>query len=99
MPSAQVREVLETTLDAMAQRGLYDHVEGGFFRYTVDPGWSVPHFEKMLYDNAQLARLYLEAGKVLNREDYAEVGFAALDFMLTRMQTDQWRNGGIVVGH
>ncbi len=87
MPSARVREVLETTLDAMAQRGLYDHVEGGFFRYTVDPGWSVPHFEKMLYDNAQIARLYLEAGKVLDREDYAEVGFAALDFMLTRMQT------------
>ena len=93
MPSARVREVLETTLDAIAQRGLHDHVEGGFFRYTVDPGWSVPHFEKMLYDNAQLARLYLEAGKVLDREDYAEVGFAALDFMLTRMQT---ANGAMV---
>jgi len=86
-PSTSVREVLETTLDAMAQRGLYDHVEGGFFRYTVDPGWSVPHFEKMLYDNAQLALLYLEAGKVLRREDYSAVGFAVLDFMLARMQT------------
>ena len=77
----------------MAQRGLYDHVEGGFFRYTVDPGWSVPHFEKMLYDNAQLARLYLEAGKVLDRQDYEAVGFAVLDFMLTRMQTT---NGAMV---
>ena len=93
VPSAPVREVLETTLDAMAQRGLYDHVEGGFFRYTVDPSWSVPHFEKMLYDNAQLARLYLEAGKVLGRKDYAAVGFAVLDFMLARMQTT---NGTLV---
>ena len=92
-PSVPVREVLEMTLDAMAQRGLYDHVEGGFFRYTVDPGWSIPHFEKMLYDNAQLARLYLEAGKVLGREDYAVVGFAVLDFMLARMQTN---NGTMV---
>ena len=85
-PSAQTREVLETTLDAMAQRGLHDHVEGGFFRYTVDPGWSVPHFEKMLYDNAQLAQLYLKAGRVLGRTDYAAVGFDTLDFMLTAMQ-------------
>jgi len=85
-PSAQIREVLETTLDAMAQRGLHDHVEGGFFRYTVDPGWSVPHFEKMLYDNAQLAQLYLKAGRVLGRADYSAVGFDTLDFMLTAMQ-------------
>ncbi|HCX88183.1 MAG TPA: thioredoxin domain-containing protein [Gammaproteobacteria bacterium] len=92
-PSASVREVLETTLDAMAQRGLYDHVEGGFFRYTVDPGWSVPHFEKMLYGNAQLALLYLKAGRVLRREDYSAVGFAVLDFMLARMQAG---NGAMV---
>ena len=85
-PNAQIREVLETTLDAMAQRGLHDHVGSGFFRYTVDPGWSVPHFEKMLYDNAQLAKLYLNAGRVLGRADYSAVGFAALDFMLTAMQ-------------
>ena len=84
-PNAQIREVLETTLDAMAQRGLHDHVESGFFRYTVDPGWSVPHFEKMLYDNAQLAKLYLNAGRVLGRADYSAVGFATLDFMLTAM--------------
>ena len=85
-PNAQIREVLETTLDAMAQRGLHDHVGGGFFRYTVDPGWSVPHFEKMLYDNAQLAKLYLNAGRVLGRADYSAVGFATLDFMLMAMQ-------------
>ena len=92
-PNAQIREVLETTLDAMAQRGLHDHVESGFFRYTVDPGWSVPHFEKMLYDNAQLAKLYLNAGRVLGRADYSAVGFATLDFMLTAMPGN---NGAMV---
>ena len=46
------------TLDRMARGGIYDHVGGGFHRYSVDAHWHVPHFEKMLYDNAQLARLY-----------------------------------------
>ena len=92
-PSANVREVLETSLDAMGRRGLHDHVEGGFFRYTVDPSWSVPHFEKMLYDNAQLALLYLKAANVLGREDYRAVGFATLDFLLARMQS---ADGGFV---
>ena len=49
------------TLDAMARGGMYDQVGGGFRRYSVDERWLVPHFEKMLYDNAQLARVYLEA--------------------------------------
>ena len=84
-PSAQIREVLETTLDAMAHRGVHDHVEGGFFRYTVDPGWSVPHFEKMLYDNAQLAQLYLKAGRVLGRADYSAVGFDTLAVSYTHL--------------
>jgi uncharacterized protein YyaL (SSP411 family) len=87
-PTAEVREVLETTLDAMGRRGLHDHVEGGFFRYTTDPSWSVPHFEKMLYDNAQLSHLYLSAADVLGREDYRAIGFATLDFMLARMAGD-----------
>ncbi len=52
------------TLDAMARGGLWDHLGGGFHRYCVDADWSVPHFEKMLYDNAQLARLYLDAGRL-----------------------------------
>ncbi len=83
-----VREVLESTLDAMAQRGLYDHVDGGFFRYTVDPGWRQPHFEKMLYDNAQLALLFLRAGEVLRRDDYVDVGLAVLDFMAGHMRSE-----------
>jgi hypothetical protein len=54
-------EMLSVTLDRMARGGMYDHVGGGFHRYSVDAQWHVPHFEKMLYDNAQLARLYARA--------------------------------------
>ncbi|MEW6679310.1 MAG: DUF255 domain-containing protein [Pseudomonadota bacterium] len=75
-------EFLVLTLDQMARKGLRDHVHGGFFRYTVDPDWSTPHFEKMLYDNAQLARLYARAAVVLQRPDYRRVAHQALDFML-----------------
>jgi len=57
----RVHEVLRTTLEGMALGGLYDHVAGGFFRYATRRDWSVPHFEKMLEDNARLAGLYLEA--------------------------------------
>ncbi|MGA7179893.1 MAG: DUF255 domain-containing protein [Thiobacillaceae bacterium] len=74
---------LRLSLDSMADRGLRDHVYGGFFRYTTDPGWTVPHFEKMLYDNAQLAMLYLRAARVLNEPRYQEVGRTTLDFMLS----------------
>jgi uncharacterized protein YyaL (SSP411 family) len=48
------------TLTKMAQGGIYDHIGGGFHRYSVDAKWLVPHFEKMLYDNAQLARIYAQ---------------------------------------
>ncbi|KAA3621590.1 MAG: thioredoxin domain-containing protein, partial [Proteobacteria bacterium] len=73
--------VLESTLDAMARGGLYDHVGGGFFRYVVDPSWNIPHFEKMLYDNAQLARVYLRADGVLPGRGYGALARATLDFM------------------
>ena len=86
------REFLTTTLDAMMQFGLRDHLAGGFFRYTVDPGWEIPHFEKMLYDNASLATLYLEAGRILGREDYLAVARETLEFMRRHM----WRDGALV---
>jgi uncharacterized protein YyaL (SSP411 family) len=54
--------MLDVTLDRMARGGIYDHVGGGFHRYSTDARWHVPHFEKMLYDNAQLARLYVKTG-------------------------------------
>src|SRR3989338_6653225 len=77
----RLREFLHLTLDNMADLGLYDHVGGGFFRYTVDPSWKTPHFEKMLYDNALLARVYLHAAKVLREPRYERVARATLDFI------------------
>jgi uncharacterized protein YyaL (SSP411 family) len=61
MGFAGTREMVETTLAAMASGGIYDHLGGGFARYSVDATWTIPHFEKMLYDQASLARLYLHA--------------------------------------
>ena len=84
-PLATRREFLRGTLDHMAAGGLRDHVGGGFFRYTVDPAWQEPHFEKMLYDNAQLARLYLDAARVLQEPAYLEVARDTLDFLLAGM--------------
>ncbi|WP_277552609.1 thioredoxin domain-containing protein [Halobaculum limi] len=69
------------TLDAMAHGGLYDHVGGGFHRYCTDREWVVPHFEKMLYDNAELARAYLDAHKLLGRPKYALVAQETLAFL------------------
>ncbi|NHN40286.1 thioredoxin domain-containing protein [Halorubellus sp. JP-L1] len=67
-------DVARETLDAMADGGLYDHVGGGFHRYCTDRDWTVPHFEKMLYDNAELARLYLAGHQVFDDDDrYATV--------------------------
>ncbi len=85
-PSPALAELLTQTLDAMAQLGLRDHIGGGFFRYTVDPGWKTPHFEKMLYDNAMLARLYLRASEVLRRPAYAKVARETFEFMRAEMR-------------
>ncbi len=80
-PDAKLAEFLRLTFDQMAARGLRDHVGGGFFRYTTDPEWDTPHFEKMLYDNAHLAQLYLRAATVLRQPRYREVARSTLDFM------------------
>ncbi len=84
-PSAASAEFLSTTLDHMAGRGLFDQVAGGFFRYTVDPDWHQPHFEKMLYDNAQLASVYLKAARILQQPAYRTVAVRTLDFVLAQM--------------
>jgi len=71
-------EMLTAALDAMAYGGIRDHLGGGFHRYSTEPSWSVPHFEKMLYDNAQLLRIYAEAfaltGKALYRDTATDIG-------------------------
>ncbi len=85
-PQAERAEFLRLTLDQMAGQALYDHVSGGFFRYTVDPDWQAPHFEKMLYDNAQLAALYLRAAEALGEPRYRAVALETLDFLLAQMR-------------
>ncbi len=80
-PDPKLAEFLRLTFDQMATRGLRDHIGGGFFRYTVDPGWETPHFEKMLYDNAHLAMLYLRAATVLSQPRYRDITRSTLDFM------------------
>ena len=79
------------TLDCMAQGGIYDHLGGGFHRYSVDERWLVPHFEKMLYDNALLAPVYVDAWQVTSNPRYARVVRETLDYVLREMTT---RDGG-----
>jgi uncharacterized protein YyaL (SSP411 family) len=77
------------TLHAMAKGGMYDLLGGGFARYSVDATWLVPHFEKMLYDNAQLARAYLHAHLLTGEPAFREVCEATLDFVLREMTHSQ----------
>ncbi|MCP3696164.1 MAG: thioredoxin domain-containing protein, partial [Planctomycetaceae bacterium] len=81
-------EMVTLNLDRMAQGGIYDHLAGGFARYSVDARWLVPHFEKMLYDNALLVSVYLEAYEVTGKENYARVVRETLDYIMTAM-TDE----------
>lgn len=73
------------TLDAMYRGGLYDHVGGGFCRYSTDADWLIPHFEKMLYDNALLSSAYLEAYRLTGRAIYAAVVRETLDYVLREL--------------
>jgi len=84
-PDPALGDFLTVTLDAMATKGLRDHLGGGFYRYTVDPDWYTPHFEKMLYDQALLVPLYLRAAEVLGRPDDREIARETLDFLLREM--------------
>jgi uncharacterized protein YyaL (SSP411 family) len=78
----EVRGAVETSLDAMASGGIYDHVGGGFARYSVDAVWLVPHFEKMLYDQALLARVYLHAWQITGADRYRQVLDETVDYVL-----------------
>jgi uncharacterized protein len=77
---------VQRTLDAMMAGGIYDQVGGGFARYSVDAAWLVPHFEKMLYDNAQLARVYLHGWQALGHDRYRRVCEETLDWALGEMR-------------
>jgi hypothetical protein len=78
-------DVVRLTLDKMSHGGIYDHLGGGFHRYSTDARWLVPHFEKMLYDNALLAPVYLEAYQATGEQRYAEVVRETLDYVLREM--------------
>jgi len=80
------REMSLGTLEAMAAGGIYDQVGGGFARYSVDATWTVPHFEKMLYDNALLARAYLHGWQVSGNERFRQVCCETLDWALREMR-------------
>jgi uncharacterized protein len=80
--SAETLEMVTTTLDAMASGGIYDHLGGGFARYSTDSEWLVPHFEKMLYDNALLARVYLHAWQVTGAPRYLQIVEETLGYLL-----------------
>ena len=82
------RELTEQTLDGMALGGMYDLVGGGFHRYSVDAAWLVPHFEKMLYDNALLASAYLHGWLVLGKPRYRELVEETLDYVLRELAVD-----------
>ncbi len=81
----QAKEMLTLTLDKMMFGGVRDHVGGGFHRYSVDRYWNIPHFEKMLYDNAQLAAVYARAAIQLNRDDYRDIAQEIVEFVLSEM--------------
>jgi hypothetical protein len=76
----QLLKVVELTLDAMAKGGIYDHLLGGFFRYSTDQNWIVPHFEKMLYDNAELLQLYSMAYQVIPKPLYERVAKGIVEY-------------------
>jgi uncharacterized protein YyaL (SSP411 family) len=78
-------EMVTRTLRSMARGGIHDHLAGGFHRYSVDERWLVPHFEKMLYDNALLGRLYTNAYQVTGDEEFRSVAEGTLDHLLTDM--------------
>jgi uncharacterized protein len=79
-------EMVILTLDRMADGGIFDQVGGGFARYSTDGAWLVPHFEKMLYDNAQLALLYARAWLVTRNDRYREVSTRTLDYLVREMR-------------
>jgi uncharacterized protein len=81
-------KMVRTTLDAMAGGGMFDQLRGGFARYSVDRAWGVPHFEKMLYDNAQLLRTYARSWQVTGSARHADIAAATAEWMLTEMRDE-----------
>lgn len=86
---ATALRMVEMTLEKMANGGIYDHLGGGFHRYSVDERWQIPHFEKMLYDNALLSRTYFEAYQATQKERFQQIGEEILDYVLREMKSPE----------
>ncbi|MBI1248755.1 DUF255 domain-containing protein [bacterium] len=82
---ATAGNMLRLTLERMGRGGIYDQIGGGFHRYSTDRLWTIPHFEKMLYDNAQLLSIYAQASKTLDEPKFADVAHGIADFVLAEM--------------
>ncbi|MDZ7842555.1 MAG: thioredoxin domain-containing protein [Gammaproteobacteria bacterium] len=88
-PRTALRDIAEHALEAMSTRGLFDHIGGGFYRYSVDARWEIPHFEKMLYDNAQLLPLYADAWLATGSERFREVALQTGRWVMAEMQSPE----------
>lgn len=86
---ADALAMAERTLEAMARGGIHDQLAGGFARYSVDAEWVVPHFEKMLYDNAQLLRVYAHWHRATGDELAGRVAGSTADFLVRDLRTDE----------
>jgi uncharacterized protein len=86
---SRLEKPIRNTLDLMSSGGIHDHLGGAFHRYATDSHWVVPHFEIMLYDNAQLAQLYLESAIVFKESEYEKVALGILDFLISDMQSPE----------
>jgi uncharacterized protein YyaL (SSP411 family) len=84
--SKKALEMVEKTLEKMGNGGIYDHLGGGFHRYSVDERWLIPHFEKMLYDNALLTRIYFETYQATKKQQYLNIGQEVLNYILREMK-------------
>src|SRR5229473_4870429 len=87
--NARALEMARLTLTRMARGGMYDQLGGGFHRYSVDSHWLVPHFEKMLYDNGQLAALYLHGWLATGEDEYRRVTEETLDYIAREMTSQE----------
>jgi uncharacterized protein YyaL (SSP411 family) len=85
----KIGKYLYKTLENIALSGIVDHLEGGFYRYTVDTEWKIPHFEKMLYDNAQLLTLFSNAYKEFKKPLFKTTVYSIFDFLNNRMENSQ----------
>lgn len=88
-PNAKLRELVELTLDKMAYGGIYDQLAGGFARYSTDTDWLVPHFEKMLYDQALVSDIYLKAYQLSGKPLYARIARETLDYVINDLQSPE----------